>query len=1542
MIRITLLAIAFLQIVAAGAIQVAEASTLTLALDHDGSVTHVETSSPNEIVTAYLVLHEDLWPYPVTGWQARVVARTQGPQGVVSWRLASGSVNVVSPPDFNVACTEPLHFAGTLVLATLTVIVPSTESRTAFYIEPARTPLLTQPSGYPVMLPVWESHEGGLTTAVPHSGCVAEPVLVINSPELTRLPVTIAGDSAFAEVPIGDDVTRTIILHNPGTTMACPRLDFRGEQFAYRHGGGGWTAEATWCRLEPDADLPVEIRFRPTELGPSFGDLVAEDCGPVAVVPLSGGGGVAPTVVLEPMYGELGAGPLCAPRDVVCDVVNTGQTFLDFLPAQAEGDFSLIGVPAAFTLAPGERRSLTARYGSLREGAHLARIDLGQAESPPLLLRATTTAAAGDCLVEIEGDGSLFGEVVIGHTADRSFSVRNVGDDLLAGDVYLVGGLDALRIVAGGGHVVLPPGAYHEVTVEAAPTVPGTYDAVLNLLVGCASVPLSVTAVLPLEACAVSPPDADLGAVILGRSASLVLTVTNTGNVDLPLNPQLPAGMFHLIGATDPSTLLPGESRQFEIKFAPLFSGTYTADLDLGTTSCGPIMCRGEGREPGPHCAVTPTAVSGAYPAMSHSQIPIEFRNDGDTPLTLRPSVDNPVCAVNTFERVVQPGAVAQFGLDVHPHDPGVFTGSLMFGPDDCARVPVTIEAYAAGRGRWDPWYPTDYGVVTVGQTRILRFDLRNVGTTRLNEVTLTIQGPGFDVTDPRGPFSLSPGGYQAVEVRFAPADSNLATALLYANTSLCDTLVLSGRGGGPSANLVFDTTEIDFQRVCVGRSQTLSVNLANRGAGDAFLLPRTSLPFSVMVGGGSSFVVRSGMVVPVRVTVSPDLLGEFTGCVDFNNAICPELSLHAISVPPQPICMANVANLDFGPVPLAHFRDMEVQVTNRGCVTADCDPALSGERCFRIVSGGESRLLRPNESVTIGIRYTPRSAGPATGCLDAAGISIPLAGCPITAPPGCRAVPATLVVGDVPMGSYRQLSVQVMNETPFPALVHLVDQRNTVRWLGASDVVLAPGRTTVIPARFYAPVAGHFEWTTNFGTAACEPMSVQGNGVAGPVYTIRPEQLEFGPVIVGQSSYLAWSVHNVEGGTICILPATDAPGFACGPVRVTCLTPDEYHVGWARFTPPAAGDFRGTISFGDLDDELPIGGVGVTPGVGPRFAAAEATFGPVLGGEPCVRSCVFTNGGVTAVTSEPVIAGTGFTLVEAVEPLELAPGCSRSFAVRFTAVDVGAYAGDLRFGGAEMRLRAEVFSPSDDGPRFSVRWEDLGTTADRDAFTARELVGRLVLENAPSTGGLVAWDARLVARGDGEFVAWSLPEDTQNILAPPAFHVLKGGLIDPAVDVVELATFRYRLPGSGQASLEIYAADGEGPDGWPSCEGISTPGRLPATTASGSHLLATVGLGAGVPTAGVVALHAPTPNPFNPQTTLTFDLGDAGKVQLEIFDLAGRRVSTLVKGEYGRGRHQTIWRGADDLGRALPSGSYYARLRAGGRVVSRKLTLVR
>ena len=90
-------------------------------------------------------------------------------------------------------------------------------------------------------------------------------------------------------------------------------------------------------------------------------------------------------------------------------------------------------------------------------------------------------------------------------------------------------------------------------------------------------------------------------------------------------------------------------------------------------------------------------------------------------------------------------------------------------------------------------------------------------------------------------------------------------------------------------------------------------------------------------------------------------------------------------------------------------------------------------------------------------------------------------------------------------------------------------------------------------------------------------------------------------------------------------------------------------------------------------------------------------------------------------------------------------------------------------------------------------------------------------------------------------------------------------------------------------------------------------------------------------------ALYQNTPNPFNPATTIRYDVPTGGgRVRIDIYDVSGRLVRTLVDGAESPGEKSVVWDGTDDRGIAVSTGVSFYRLVAPGVTETRTLALMK
>ena len=83
-------------------------------------------------------------------------------------------------------------------------------------------------------------------------------------------------------------------------------------------------------------------------------------------------------------------------------------------------------------------------------------------------------------------------------------------------------------------------------------------------------------------------------------------------------------------------------------------------------------------------------------------------------------------------------------------------------------------------------------------------------------------------------------------------------------------------------------------------------------------------------------------------------------------------------------------------------------------------------------------------------------------------------------------------------------------------------------------------------------------------------------------------------------------------------------------------------------------------------------------------------------------------------------------------------------------------------------------------------------------------------------------------------------------------------------------------------------------------------------------------------------------PNPFNPVTNIIFEIKESQKVILQIYNIEGRLIKTLIENQLFAGRHELSWNGLNSQGLSVASGVYYYVLRAGDYQSAKRMVLMR
>ena len=179
------------------------------------------------------------------------------------------------------------------------------------------------------------------------------------------------------------------------------------------------------------------------------------------------------------------------------------------------------------------------------------------------------------------------------------------------------------------------------------------------------------------------------------------------------------------------------------------------------------------------------------------------------------------------------------------------------------------------------------------------------------------------------------------------------------------------------------------------------------------------------------------------------------------------------------------------------------------------------------------------------------------------------------------------------------------------------------------------------------------------------------------------------------------------------------------------------------------------------------------------------------------------------------------------------------------------------------------------------------------------------------------------VARVPVDFASWRPWFDGDRMVLL-GYH--QGVVFDVSDPGLPRITARFPFPGPGGIDM-AFDGDVVTLSGWLITRQLDAPTR--ATDAPPSR-------------SALAALEAPSPNPFNPATTIAFRLERADEVTLSVYDLRGRRIVDLAHGHFEAGRHEVRWQGDDAAGQGVASGVYLIRLQGRGLDATRPVTLVK
>jgi hypothetical protein len=410
----------------------------------------------------------------------------------------------------------------------------------------------------------------------------------------------------FGNVLIGQEAAEPVTVQNVGTA------DLRVSSIGFAPGASAAitlrSLPSLPLVLPPGGSAGFEVVYQPAAVGADAASLeIASDDPdmPLTTVPVAGNG-VSPALVIQPVSLDFGNVTVGQVQDLTFTITNSGGSDLTVngvaLGAGTSADFTLPSPPATpVTLGSGDMLTVTVRYAPAGAGAGAGTVEIDTSAGGG---QVTLSGSGVAPEIDVAPAAVDFGNVRVGQSPSMMVTIRNVGSLTLNVSGIALGGA-APEIALSGVPALpaaLPPGGSIAVTVAYAPLAAGSDADTLTITSDDADEPAVLVGVMGTgvePVLSVTPAARDFGDVTIGFTASLGLTLRNTGTADLTitsvaLGPGTSAEFS--VGAPGSTLLAPGASTSVTVTYTPADTGDDTGSVEVasdGGSASVPLSGRG-------------------------------------------------------------------------------------------------------------------------------------------------------------------------------------------------------------------------------------------------------------------------------------------------------------------------------------------------------------------------------------------------------------------------------------------------------------------------------------------------------------------------------------------------------------------------------------------------------------------------------------------------------------------------------------------------------------------------------------------------------------------------------------------------------------------------------------------------------------------------------------------------------------------------------------------------------------------------------------
>ena len=464
---------------------------------------------------------------------------------------------------------------------------------------------------------------------------------------------------------------------------------------------------------------------------------------------------------------------------------------------------------------------------------------------------------------------------------------------------------------------------------------------------------------------------------------------------------------------------------------------------------------------------------------------------------------------------------------------------------------------------------------------------------------------------------------------------------------------------------------------------------------------------------------------VQMSVTFTPTSAGQAPGSVVLaNNGPTPSLTLNLAAAAVVPgFLVATPSNISFGTVMVGKSVTRQETFTNPGGTNVTITQATPSQSNFTVSGLPLPIILKPNQSASFGVVFTPLTSGATNGTLTmatrAAGwahgrrgqyhravpvfgttakvapavsgedddLTIPVSGMATTS--GLLTATPSITFTSTPVGKSQGLSDTLTNTGGSSITVSQVTATGpgfSVTGLSL-PLTIAAGQSTSFTVVFSPQSAGTASGNVAITSDSSNPSvntTLSGTGVTAGSLTASPSSISFGSIQVSKSQTSTETLTNSGGSSVTISQASaTGAGFSLSGITLPLTLPAGQSTSFSvAFAPQTSGAVTGgiTITSNASNPSLAVAlsGTGTTPGT---LGASQSSlsFGSVQVSKSSAASETITNTGASSVTITQVnVTGAGFSVPGLSLPVTLTAGQSLTFSGIFAPQNTGAVTGSI------------------------------------------------------------------------------------------------------------------------------------------------------------------------------------------------------------------------------------------------------------------------